>query len=597
MNECHPPLDTLGTRDQNCQAHVRLNTRAASQVESQVELNLHLLRATRLVLQTISAAALTRPVTHAGSAAYRRLPPRPIIAALINTAQDSESTRPPSLHHPPQYSVVVCFLMPVRDHILVQTRSFAPGVLPLSARTFRLVSCLRIVTGRDIPLCFLSRVTAAFYNDRGRPVWSRRVLLYKIVPRHRRTVAANQDIHSLTQAEYHQQFPYFHQDHTQDNYATSSTSAENQGNEHNHHFAHRSQDPISVAQYHVAPAYHVHQPHTQYQDQVRHLSHALHHTNPHHQSYLTSNRAADPFDTLAPNHPLAPVSCPSSSGHWYTSFNPQERRWSNMSGGWNPVTGRDNHGGGRPPFAPQGGGPMPAQGQAYIPHMGGPGYSFGMAPQFAGYPGMAAYGGGYVAAAPSYYPQHPGAGGGGGMPMAPPPMAQHPMHPGGFQTQQTFSYQPNGAGNLLPRQPQPYPVIDPTMPAAQMTNSSGGVGCEPGYNYFFPAEHTKAHIFKTSTPPWQLPPTAQIPFKATHIPCTTTMADLLKGFGCTNPVAKKNRVFEVIGSGSGKWYKGLAISGDDKDMLKKTLKEVGWDMTRTGNPHEKPIVCLWFCKD
>lgn len=37
------------------------------------------------------------------------------------------------------------------------------------------------------------------------------------------------DIHSLTQAEYHQQFPYFHQDHTQDNYATSSTSAENQG--------------------------------------------------------------------------------------------------------------------------------------------------------------------------------------------------------------------------------------------------------------------------------------------------------------------------------------------------------------------------------
>lgn len=264
-----------------------------------------------------------------------------------------------------------------------------------------------------------------------------------------------------------------------------------------------------------------------------------------------------------------------------------------MSGGWNPVTGRDNHGGGRPPFAPQGGGPMPAQGQAYIPHMGGPGYSFGMAPQFAGYPGMAAYGGGYMAAAPSYYPQPPG----GGMPMAPPPMAQHPMHPGGFQTQQTFSYQPNGAGNMLPRQPQPYPVIDPTMPAAQMTNSSGGVGCEPGYNYFFPAEHTKAHIFKTSTPPWQLPPTAQIPFKATHIPCTTTMADLLKGFGCTNPVAKKNRVFEVIGSGSGKWYKGLAISGDDKDMLKKTLKEVGWDMTRTGNPHEKPIVCLWFCKD
>ncbi|KAM3428002.1 hypothetical protein NHJ13734_008763 [Beauveria thailandica] len=259
-----------------------------------------------------------------------------------------------------------------------------------------------------------------------------------------------------------------------------------------------------------------------------------------------------------------------------------------MSGGWNPVTGRDNHGG-RPNFAPQGGGPMPAQGQAYIPHVGGPGFNFGMPPPFAGYPGMGAYGG-YMAAPP------PGAGffPPAGM-MPPPPPTQIPS--AGFYAPQSFSHQPNGTGNILPRQPQPYPHIDPTMPAAQMTNSSGGVGCEPGYNYFFPAEHTKAHVFKTSTPPWQLPPTAQIPFKATHIPCTTTMAELLKGFGCTNPVAKKNKCFEVIGGGSGKWYKGLAICGDDKDMMKKTIKEVGWDMTRTGNAHEKPIVCLWFCKD
>lgn len=267
-----------------------------------------------------------------------------------------------------------------------------------------------------------------------------------------------------------------------------------------------------------------------------------------------------------------------------------------MSGGWNPVTGRDNHGGGRPNFAPQGGGPMPGQGQAYIPHTGGPGYNFGMAtqfgmaPQYAGYPGMAAYGGGYMTGYPpgaAFYPQP-----GGGM------MSMQQQGPSaGFYTQQTFSYQPNGTGNVLPRQPQPYPVIDPAMPAAQMTNSSGGVGCEPGYNYFFPAEHTKAHIFKSSTPPWQLPPTAQIPFKATHIPCTTTMAELLKGFGCTNPVPKKNKCFEVIGGGSGKWYKGLAINGDDKDMMKKTVKDVGWDMSRTGNAHEKPIVCLWFCKD
>lgn len=257
-----------------------------------------------------------------------------------------------------------------------------------------------------------------------------------------------------------------------------------------------------------------------------------------------------------------------------------------MSGGWNPVTGRDNQGG-RPNFAPHGA-PMPSQGQAYIPHAGGPGFNYGMFPQLAGYPGMGVYGGDYAAApAPGagFYPQA------AGMPM------QQQMPTAGFYTQQTFSYQPNGTGNMLPRQPQPYPVIDSNMPSAQMTNSSGGVGCEPGYNYFFPAEHTKAHIFRSQVAPWKLPHTAQIPFRATHIPCTTTMAELLKGFGCTNPIAKKNKCFEVIGGGSGKWYKGLCINGDDKDMLKKTIKDVGWDMSRTGNPNEKPIVCLWFCKD
>ncbi|KAH0492709.1 hypothetical protein TgHK011_007650 [Trichoderma gracile] len=235
-----------------------------------------------------------------------------------------------------------------------------------------------------------------------------------------------------------------------------------------------------------------------------------------------------------------------------------------MSGGWNPLTGRDS-GSGRPAFAPYGA-PQAAQGQAYIPHAGGPGYAYGAAP------GVPQY------AVPGY-----------------PPFQQGPS--AGFYTQQSFSYQPNGTGNMLPRQPQPYPNIDPTMPAAQMTNTTGGTGCEPGYNYFFPAEHTKAHIFKTNTPPWQLPSTAQIPFKAAHIPCNTTMAELLKGFGCTNATPKKNRCFEVVSGGGGKWYKGLEVNGADKDMLKRTIKDVGWDSTRTGNPNEKPVVCLWFCRD
>ncbi|CEJ94776.1 hypothetical protein VHEMI10288 [[Torrubiella] hemipterigena] len=257
-----------------------------------------------------------------------------------------------------------------------------------------------------------------------------------------------------------------------------------------------------------------------------------------------------------------------------------------MTGGWNPVTGRDAAGG-RPTFAPYGA-PMPSQGQAYIPHAGGPGYNFGLSNPWGGMSGVV-------------YPPQPMMPTSAQWPMAPmgsmgyPPQMQAGTR--GYYTQHTVACQPNGVGAPYPRQPQPYPVIDPSMPAAHMTNSTGGVGCEPGYNYFFPAEHTKAHIFKTNIPPWQLPPTAQIPFKAVHIPCNTTMKDLLKGFGCTNPVEKKNKCFEITTTGNGKWYKGLEINGSDKEMMKKSIKEVGWDMTRTGHGREKPVVCLWFCKD
>ncbi|KAM5345872.1 hypothetical protein ACJ41O_011733 [Fusarium nematophilum] len=250
-----------------------------------------------------------------------------------------------------------------------------------------------------------------------------------------------------------------------------------------------------------------------------------------------------------------------------------------MSGGWNPVSGRDATGA-RPGFAPAGA-PVPSQGQPYIPHIGGPGYNIGLAPQYNGY---MAYG---VGVAPSPYGMQAQAAYG----------APFQGQVGGFQTQRTFAYQPNGTGNVLPRQPQPHPNIDSGMPAAQMTNSSGGVGCEPGYNYFFPAEHTKVHVFKSETPPWQLPANAQIPFIASHVPCDTKLADLLKGFGCTNPTSKKNRCFEIISGGNGKWYKGFSYGGDEKDALKMMMKDVGWDSSRTGHPDGKPVVCLWFCKN
>ncbi|KAI6780239.1 uncharacterized protein J7T54_003018 [Emericellopsis cladophorae] len=228
-----------------------------------------------------------------------------------------------------------------------------------------------------------------------------------------------------------------------------------------------------------------------------------------------------------------------------------------MPGGWNPVAGRDPVGS-RPPGAPYG---APSAGQPYIPYTAGPGVGY----YTAAYPGWAGYSPFYAnLAAQSYYP---------------------------------YVQQPNGTANVYVRNPQAEPPAEGAMPAAQMSNVSGGVGCEPGYNYFFPSEHTKVHVFRSGTPPWQLPAGAQIQFKAAHIPVSVTLGELLKGFGCDNPSAKKNRCWEIVAGGNGTWYKGFGFDADNKDMTKKTLKDVGWDKSRTGMPGEKPVVCLWFCRE
>lgn len=152
-----------------------------------------------------------------------------------------------------------------------------------------------------------------------------------------------------------------------------------------------------------------------------------------------------------------------------------------------------------------------------------------------------------------------------------------------------------GGGN---RYPTAQPIINPDLPATNMTNSTGGVGCEPGYNYFFSPEHTKIHVLKSgSTPPWQLPANMTVPFHACHVPVSTTIAELLKGFGATNPVPKKNRITEVVQGGNGKWYRGVSFCGEVAKDMQKTLKDVGWDKSRTGLHGQKPVVVLYVTKD
>ncbi|KAI1441428.1 hypothetical protein F5Y02DRAFT_399793 [Annulohypoxylon stygium] len=147
------------------------------------------------------------------------------------------------------------------------------------------------------------------------------------------------------------------------------------------------------------------------------------------------------------------------------------------------------------------------------------------------------------------------------------------------------------------RLPNPHPVVNTDAPSLNLVNSTGGVGCEPGYNYFFPPEHTKLHVIKSSIAPWRLPEGMSMHFGAYHVPVNTTLAELLVGFGACNPCAKKNRITEVIQGGNGKWYRSVTFSGDKETVMSQTLKDMGWDSTRTGRQGEKPVIWLWITKD
>lgn len=257
-----------------------------------------------------------------------------------------------------------------------------------------------------------------------------------------------------------------------------------------------------------------------------------------------------------------------------------------MSGGWNPAHGYDA--GPRPNFGPAGQ-PLMREGQAYVPHV----------------PPAAYQGYGNI---PAYSPArmnpftHPGYWHAGYMQHQAPFQTAPGMGPPGLfagpATQPIIPAQPNGTGFPgFPRAPQPIPNIAPKFPAAALTNSTGGIGSEPGYNYFFPAEHTKIHVYTSKEPPWRCNPYSTLPFFAAHVPCNTTLGDILKGFGATNPIPKKNKCYEITPTGNGHWYKGLSFSGDQHGMMSKTIKDIGWDKTRTGLSRAKPAVCIWLSKD
>ena len=69
----------------------------------------------------------------------------------------------------------------------------------------------------------------------------------------------------------------------------------------------------------------------------------------------------------------------------------------------------------------------------------------------------------------------------------------------------------------------------------------------------------------------------------------------MQNLGCTNDDPKKNILYELAEKGSGQWSTGLRIVGDNKDMMKKTIGDLGWNSKRTG--YEQAVVWLWLTSE
>ena len=86
----------------------------------------------------------------------------------------------------------------------------------------------------------------------------------------------------------------------------------------------------------------------------------------------------------------------------------------------------------------------------------------------------------------------------------------------------------------------------------------------PGYDYAFPREHTKIHVFITKEKPWQNVTPLWNWDASKHVkllvPSNTTVKELMQNLGATNEDAKKNVLHELTEQGNGKWVKGLTIT-------------------------------------
>jgi hypothetical protein len=224
------------------------------------------------------------------------------------------------------------------------------------------------------------------------------------------------------------------------------------------------------------------------------------------------------------------------------------------------------------------------QGWEPIPDMPAPpGYMWGS--YEAGYDGFFGGGGGFGGFGGLYE----GAGGWGGV-WPGPHGTHHWDHPMAAMNSQTGpGIYNDGSMAYASRAP---PNND-GMPGVNLTNSVGGIGAEPGYNYIYPPDHAKVHVLYSNDPPWHN--NGQYMMHCFHVPTSISCKELMQQFGCKNGEKEKNAVVELAEGNNGRWYKGRVWRGDDNDTMKMAISDEGWTKDRDGV--KMPVVFCWFTND
>ncbi|KAL5596742.1 hypothetical protein BROUX41_006567 [Berkeleyomyces rouxiae] len=112
-----------------------------------------------------------------------------------------------------------------------------------------------------------------------------------------------------------------------------------------------------------------------------------------------------------------------------------------------------------------------------------------------------------------------------------------------------------------------------------------------------PSGYVHIRVWHSTREPWLLPPNTTISYSSHTIRCSTSLRELLELLGANNSSASRNVCAEMSLSNIGRWHKNWEFSGNENDMMQKTLTDIGWDRAHTGAVGNSLIVNVWVKKD